>query len=230
MGISHRNCKNNTVCISPDLLHDSIAVKQFQQNVRHHLSSNGTEIGHLVQFSDGCASQYKSKNPFLHLAMQESSKERAFVWSWHGKGPCDALGGVVKKAAERFVMTKKGLIRDAKEMFDFAKEHLTIDPCHGEEGCHNKRIFFFNEIIDRSSDMANRAVTVPSTRQLHAVKNKLKATVPTILTWKLSCFCTGCTTMSGICENSSHVDGWRSIPLTKAGAKSTNPVFYGSTS
>jgi len=209
------------VCISPDLLHDAYAVKQFQQNVKDHLTSTGTEIGHLVQFSDGCAAQYKSKSPFMHLALYESSEERAFFGSRHGKGPCDALGGVVKKAAERYVMTKRGLIRDAKEMFDFANDHLTVDPCHGEDGCHNKRIFFFNESINRSSDLTNEAVTVPNTRQLHAVKNKLNASDPTILARKLSCFCTGCTSMSGNCSNRSHVEGWRTIPLTKPGVLST---------
>ena len=198
------------VCITSDLVHDAFAVAAFQATVKDHLKNGGSNIAHFVQFSDGCSAQYKSKTPFSHVARSQTSEERAFFGSRHGKGPCDALGGIVKNAATRHVRNRQGIIRDAKEFFEFAQT-LTINPNHGEAGCHNKRLFFFvdNIIHDKGSD----SVTVPMTRKLHSVKNNLTTDSAILMTRNLACFCTGCISASK-CENQAYVKEWKENDLS----------------
>lgn len=198
------------VCITADLVHDAFAVAAFQATVKDHLRNGGSNIAHFVQFSDGCSAQYKSKTPFSHVASSQTSEERAFFGSRHGKGPCDALGGIVKNAATRHVRNRQGIIRDAKEFFEFAQT-LTINPNHGEAGCHNKRLFFFVDNIIH--DNGSASVTVPMTRKLHSVKNNLTTDSTILMTRKLACFCAGCISGSK-CENQAYVKEWKLIDLS----------------
>ena len=55
------------VAISDDLTHDSHAVEIFIRENINHLRSSVTNLQELVQWSDGCGVQYKSKQPFASL-------------------------------------------------------------------------------------------------------------------------------------------------------------------
>ena len=115
------DCENDIVqesfvFITSNLLHDSEAVTLFTKEMIRHVSDD-TNVEHVVQFSDGCASQFKSKVPFFHLSNMEPVMERSYFGSRHGKGPCDALGGLVKKKAEMYVKTRKETIQNASQLY-----------------------------------------------------------------------------------------------------------------
>ena len=90
-----------------------------------------------MQFTDGCSSQFKSKLPFQHLSETKTHNfEKSYFGSKHGKGPCDALGGIIKKQAEMYVRTWKGSIQDDKALFEFCDINLTINT---DSKCQHKK-------------------------------------------------------------------------------------------
>ena len=77
--------RDSVVFISDDRKHDWAAVKCFVQNLAHHLGIMAPHISNLIMFSDGCSSQYKSRNPFASIATdfdQELMISWNWLWSW----------------------------------------------------------------------------------------------------------------------------------------------------
>ena len=82
------------VFISADQRHDHHAVQAFVGMAVDHLKNErGLCIDHIIQWTDGCGAQYKSKGPFVDIscALQDlhCTLERNFFGSRHGKGPSD---------------------------------------------------------------------------------------------------------------------------------------------
>ena len=92
------------VIISDSLTHDSVAVHCFVKKLLTFLGSKLTEKK-VYYFSDGAASQYKNKKNFVNLAFHNRDfKNIEAEWFFaiaHCKGPCDGLGGKVKREAAR---------------------------------------------------------------------------------------------------------------------------------
>ncbi|WAR17871.1 LOW QUALITY PROTEIN: hypothetical protein MAR_032465 [Mya arenaria] len=138
--IAHYRCpdcdneivKESAVFITPDTKHDAEAATQFTRTMDSHIKER-INFSHEVQFSDGCAAQFKSKKPFQHLSEEKHTMERCFFGSRHGKSACDALGGLVKNQAERFVKSRRALgnhtlqvIKKIKSTFTFIGVHEYI--------------------------------------------------------------------------------------------------------
>ena len=201
--------KEELIFLSPDNTHDSSAVASFVHEAIGHLTEKrGLSIGHLIQFTDGCSAQYKSKRPFKHIAVAQETYgfpvSRAFFGSRHGKGPCDGATGVVKAFVRNAVRARRVIVSNADEMFSYCQEQMTI--CEGKA----KRTFFKVEEIDRSNDC--QAKTVKGTRALHCVQ----ALSPTLLlTRNLACFCEPCrASNTQECLNKQYVNNWSTVDLT----------------
>jgi hypothetical protein len=196
--------KESLVFITNDLEHDASAVHHFITKANRHLSSKVT-IKHQVQFTDGCAAQFKSKEPFIDLSYANEDYgfpiERSFFGSNHGKNPCDGLGAVAKKAGKDAVVAREAVIQDAHQLFIYLEKDKTIAP--PESGCcHSPRTFFYvaAEDIDRNRQR-RPAVGIKGTRSIHCIKGISPGHVKTRT---LSCYCSGC--MSGkVCCNNSNV-------------------------
>ena len=97
------NC--SFVVISESNNHDAVEVHLFQTRRVACLKEKFGTISKMVYFSDGCAVQYKNCNNFLNLCNHESDfgvpAEWHFFATSHGKGPCDGIGGTVKRLATR---------------------------------------------------------------------------------------------------------------------------------
>ena len=89
--------EESAVFVSPDIKHDNYAVGKFTDLYVASVEDK-IKIEHHVQYSDGSSNQYKSKIPFQNVS-EKDNFERAYFGLRHGKSPCDALGGVTKKAA-----------------------------------------------------------------------------------------------------------------------------------
>ncbi|WAR17157.1 hypothetical protein MAR_031751 [Mya arenaria] len=162
-------------------------------------------FSHHVQFSDGCAAQFKSKRHFQHVSeSKEPSMERAFFGSRHGKSRCDPLGGLVKKQSETFVRSRKGTIRDAKQMFEFCEANLSLNS--GGKCEHKKRVFFYNETIKRDTEN-KKLKTLKGTHNVHNVRG---VEIGKVEARNLSCFCDACRKglETASCKNSSYVQDW----------------------
>lgn len=64
-----------------------------------------TNVSKIFYFSDGASAQYKNKKNFVNLTFHVEDfgipAEWHFFATSHGKGPCDGLGGTVKRLAAR---------------------------------------------------------------------------------------------------------------------------------
>lgn len=93
------------VIVSDCLSHDAIAVHLYSEitiDWINFLSSNAKKI---YFFSDGALQQYKNYKNFVNLSKYEQAYKVKVEWNFfattHGKGPCDGLGGTVKRMAAR---------------------------------------------------------------------------------------------------------------------------------
>ena len=104
----------------------------------------------IIQFCDNCAGQYKSKGPFQFVSESEIPILRMFFGARHGKGPADGVVGRIKSAAKRAVKSRKVVIRNAREFYNFCKvqfKHTAYDPSKSDQNFTQE--FFFVEDIPR---------------------------------------------------------------------------------
>ena len=138
-----------------------------------------------------CAAQYKSKLPFYHLsnACDKVAMERCYFGSRHGKGACDACGGVIKIAVDDDIRTGECIVQNAASMYQHCCENFILPTPndHPAGCCHTKRSFKLvtTSQIDRSISSSS-VMTVPGTRQLHSLKGMGNNT---LTTRRLACFC-----------------------------------------
>ena len=201
------------VIISNDLKHDAHAVDHFQKLALEHLrEKRGRCVNTLVEFTDGCAAQYKSKMPFADISFSQQELdvniERHFFGSRHGKGPSDGVSGVVKSAVRRAVVTRQAIINTAEAMFNYCAENLTRSDCKSQ-----KRDFIFVKAGEINRQRPDREVksALPGTRLLHAVRSVEPGVVAVRL---LSCFCHACRNDEcGNCHNVAYTPPWQTRAL-----------------
>ena len=88
-----------------------------------------------VYFSDGAVSQYKNKKNFLNLVNHNDDFGMPAEWHFfatsHGKGPCDKLGGTVKRLAAMASLqkTQNDQIQTPQQLYDWAAANLSSIKC-----------------------------------------------------------------------------------------------------
>ena len=103
------------------------------------------EIDKIYFFSDGAGGQYKNKMNFYNLCQIEKVYRIKAQWhffaSCHGKGPCDAVGGTLKRMAKTASLQRSHTeqITTAKELYEFIKTKpdikIEVDFCSEKD--HN---------------------------------------------------------------------------------------------
>ena len=210
--------REELVFISSDLSHSASSVFDFSTEATDHLQNvRGIKIEKIIQFTDGCGSQYKSKIPFFHISISDVPLQRSFFGSRHGKGPADGCSGVVKACVTRAVVGRKCIIRNAKDFYEYCQDNLRIEmnrECTNEK--HTRRSFFLHasKKNSRQDCDANAAITIPGTRQIHCIQTGSRK--GEVMYRNLSCFCDSCIGLNGQkCVNSEYVDEWHSRELMK---------------
>jgi hypothetical protein len=91
------------VVISETNVHDTVAVHLFQKALMDFLTKTIQKPKKVIYFSDGCAAQYKNRKNFSNLCHHEEDFGMIAEWHFfatsHEKGPCDGVGGTVKRLA-----------------------------------------------------------------------------------------------------------------------------------
>ena len=95
-----------SLCVmSDDLEHDTCFVHEVMRVITDHLKLHHPHVRSVQYFSDGCAGQYKNFKNFMNVCLHEQEFGLAATWSFfatsHGKGPCDGIGGTVKRLARQ---------------------------------------------------------------------------------------------------------------------------------
>ena len=205
---------DNFIIISDNLKHDANAVKIYTSLVLRSIKEErGITVTSIVQFTDGCAAQYKSRLPFLHISEMEIPTVRSYFGSRHGKGPCDGLAALVKTAATRAIKSKRATISSAKTMYDFANDHLTCFD-HDHKKGHRKFLFVGADEMTQSEESPDDLETVQGTQHLHCVsstgeRGKIKVRL-------LSCSCLPCKDGDyEDCADPGVVGPWEPVSLTE---------------
>ncbi|XP_069117201.1 uncharacterized protein [Argopecten irradians] len=204
--------KEDLVFLSDDITHDAHAVSRFEEEAIEYLTKKGVSCKKLVEFTDGCSSQYKSKMPFEYICTTQGTEvQRCYFGSRHGKGPCDQVIAVVKNNLARAVKMRRVVISNAEEAFHYlnARNEGKVDAKEENEKCQHKctKVFLIQPSqIDHKK--TTEAKTIQGTQKIHSVKKK--ADDPSvILTRNLSCFCEYCKIENyEQCINSHYVDEW----------------------
>ncbi|XP_071481542.1 uncharacterized protein [Diadema antillarum] len=222
--VSYYNCENakcdNTssrireavIVITDDNKHDHHAVNHFVRMVSDHLHERAPKANHLIQFSDGCGAQYKSRTPLTDVSfgtreLPFDTVERHFFGSRHGKNPCDGEGGVVKHVVRNVVKANTSIVvTDSHSFLNACEPKLSRAATKDGHCIHSRRTFLLCETGDINRERASRTDvdTISGVRRIHAVVGiepyVLKAR-------RFSCFCTGC--LAGeTCLNNNIVDTW----------------------
>lgn len=96
----------NYVVISECIIHDTNAVHLFISKLLTFLKTKLDNIYKIYYFTDGCAAQYKNKKNFVNIVKHSDDFGIPCEWHFHatahGKGPCDGIGGTVKRMAARY--------------------------------------------------------------------------------------------------------------------------------
>ena len=116
---------DSLVFISDDRNHDHHAIHAFTLRAVEYLrDARKINLDHIIQWTDSCSSQCKSKGPFADIsrALQDygCTFERNFFGSHHGKGPADGESAVVKSSAMRAVKSGQ-VVTDAEGLFQFCQ-------------------------------------------------------------------------------------------------------------
>ena len=219
--VAYIRCKFCELVVTQSMIYVSEDKKHDVHYVQHCISLANEYIQRVyemkskrqIHFSDGAASQFKSKTPFADALHSKSDfgfpVEKHFFGSRHGKGPCDGEFGVIKRIVTNAVKNRKAMVKNASEFFDFAEANLrrpTLDSQN--ECCHFRRNFFIVKEgdVNRKRPERTNVKAVPETRQLHSVRAADDSA--SLEKRTLSCFCSTCIQGSGSCHNADMVEGW----------------------
>ena len=200
-------------------VHDFNAVFHFTEVAMDHLRNTRVlQVDHVIQWTDGCPSQYKSKGPFSDISCALSdfgcTFERNYFGSRHGKGPSDGESAVVKHHAATAVKAGSTIIANAKDLFDYCYAS-TLNKQPADDCKHFLRSFFWVSTGDIQRDRNRPVRTLKGTRSFHSVK----CVAQNIITTRhLSCFCVTCQSCLGECLNTSSTGAWERHTLQTAAA------------
>ncbi|XP_041456271.1 uncharacterized protein LOC121408727 [Lytechinus variegatus] len=179
------------VAVSDEKGHNSSMVIAILKKVVPRLKELIPNLSKIHYWTDGPTSQYRNKTIFSlvgdhSIVFPGVRAQWNFFEAGHGKGPCDGIGGTVKRMADNAVK-RKAVIQDAKDFFTWATQG------HGCE-TNSKIEYFFvtKEECSSSSEFITQqwgsVKSFTGTLQVHAVIGKDKG----VLLRNVSCYCTKC--------------------------------------
>ncbi|XP_033754519.1 uncharacterized protein LOC117343464 [Pecten maximus] len=206
---------HSLVFISEDHKHDYHFVQHSVTKANEFLMQSGLEIEKEIHYSDGAPSQYKCKYNFMDLSSSQDDfgfgTEKHFFGSRHGKGPCDGEIGVIKRSASLAVSSRRAVLSNATDFYNFAKNNLSI-PKEESSHCHKKRSFFFvkhNDINRNRNSRMENLKTLKDSRSLHSFRGIQSGIVTSR---ERSCFCKECVgpqNEMGVCQHQNLTGTWK---------------------
>ena len=215
---AHEGCtemsRHSVIIVSNDLKHDFHAVHCYVQKVLEFLKQEEIPIKKFIIFSDGAPTQYKNKSSFCDCSFAyqdfKCHIERHYFGSRHGKGPCDAEVGVIKRCASLAVNARQVVIGNSQDLYEYCQGNLSGSEGHN----HTKRSFLYvsSESINRERLERVNVAAVKDTRSMHCVVGLSPYKVKTK---ELSCFCKACTKGKGSCVNKVHTGTFKHVSIKK---------------
>ncbi|KAL7296741.1 hypothetical protein TKK_0010152 [Trichogramma kaykai] len=149
--------------------HFAYIVNAFTSELMAFIKREFSWAKNIIYFSDGAPTQYKYKNHLANIFFHEKDfgiavKSYNFFATSHGKSPCDALGGTVKRMVMQHCIRffPQDQITNAHEMYEYALENIE----------NIRALWVPNEIVKRfEKKLKNRFAstkTFPDTKTNHS--------------------------------------------------------------
>lgn len=156
------------IMISDDLKHDTATFYTFQKILHQHLLEENISTNKYIYVTDGAPQHFKNRFNFINLFYfkQDFGTEAEFHFhaTSHGKGPCDGLGGNLKRLATRASLQSAPdkAITTPERLFQWAKKSMpqTLVFYAPKEDINQHRLFLKSRF--------ESAVTIPGTQKYHA--------------------------------------------------------------
>lgn len=158
------------VIISECNIHDTVAVHLFQRYLIKYIKENIVGIKKIIYFSDGCAGQYKNRKNFINLCHHKHDFNIDAEWHFfatsHGKGPCDGVGGTIKRLAHKASLQRpyENQIITPLQLHQFASENIP------NIMCQYTTIKEYNDEKTILEDRFSECKTIAGTQKLHCFK------------------------------------------------------------
>lgn len=157
------------VIISDCLVHDAVAVYVFSKIINKHIKQISKSPRKILYFSDGAPQQYKNVKNFVNVYFHgedfQVSADWHFFASAHGKGPCDRVGGTLKRAAARasLQLPPDRQITTPKQLYEWAS-HASHVPNIIAEFSPAHDYTLASEML---KSRFNQAQPLPGTQKIH---------------------------------------------------------------
>lgn len=158
------------IIISEVLTHDTIAVQLFISKLLDFIKQS-ISFTKITFMSDGAAAHYKNKKNFASLCNFKSKYGLEAEWHFfatsHGKGPCDAIGGTLKRMAKRASLARDygNTITTPQELYDWAVKQTDtsitkLNFCFISNDQYTK-------MSDELKELFSHVKTIPGTQKFH---------------------------------------------------------------
>ena len=206
---SHNKSHKSVVGISDLNIHNAGMIVSMVPNLIPIIKSEYPELQYVHNLTDSPTSQYGNKSilEFLtrHKTLFGVNARWDFLESGHGKGPCDGLGGSVKRSADMAVKQGRVIIQNAKDFYAWAGGQSETNTSVSYFYVSQETYFnYANEMKERITNL--KAVT--GTFKLHSV---VPVGESKIASHDLSCNCESC--LSDVLNTSC--EGWKIHELNK---------------
>ncbi|XP_071479520.1 uncharacterized protein [Diadema antillarum] len=192
------------VAVSDDKGHNASTILAIIKDLIPRVKKVIPDVKRIHYWTDSPTAQYRNKTIFSLVSDHHKLFGVFASWNYfeagHSKGPCDGIGGTVKRLADDAVKRQSAVIQDANDFYAWAsqeREDNDITYCFvSKDEC----ALASKEISQKWSSVKS----VVGTMKLHAV---VGVADHKILTRELSCYCDNCV-HSHLDATSSMCDGW----------------------
>lgn len=131
-------------------------------------SKFGDNVKKIYYFSDGSAAQYKNRKNFTNLCFHKDDFDIDAEWHFsataHGKGPCDGVGGTVKRLAARASLQRpyENQIQTPFQLYEWAIQNIFVA---NFEYVSQEEYIQTNKLLE---DRLSKSVRIKGTQKLHA--------------------------------------------------------------
>ena len=107
------------VHITADIKHDSFLARAAMNMTFSYLVEAGVPLDLILQFCDNCASQYKSRRPFVEISRCALNLIKIYFGEKHGKSHADALFRRIKAWMSHKIKACHFTVKSAYDFYKF---------------------------------------------------------------------------------------------------------------
>lgn len=196
--------------ITGDRNHDLQAVSWFEERSIEYLLSKGISMRELLEFTDNCGRQFKSKNFFFELSVTELRKIRHYFGSRHAKSASDRAAANFKVFVKKTVLAGKADLRTIDQLVQYSTDH------YEKNEKHRKVKIMYHPRIERTTE-TDKFKPFNGTRFIHSVRNLGVSSV--VEKRDVSCCCNKCQNGEGECAFPDYADQWHRFSMVIGGPR-----------